>query len=156
VSGLVARRGIALPMVLLTLLALTILASLALFDALQAWRAAGLAEDGVRARAAAHTALREVFAPPSVAWLCLQPPYAAVEREVSLPSGGRARISWRTLGPADQRAEVAGLGPQGARHRLLVRLTPDSLPSDPWVPGCPTATRLEPAGPDWWARHPEG
>ena len=143
-------------MVLLTLLALAILSSLALFDALQAWRAATLAEDAVRARAAAHSALREVFTPPSLAWLCLQPPHRRIERELPVTSGQRARIAWRTLGPADQRAEVAGFGVRGARHRLLVRLTPDSLPADPWVPGCPTATRLEPAGPDWWMRHPEG
>jgi hypothetical protein len=143
-------------MVLFTLLALAVLSSLALFDALQAWRAAALAEDALRARAAAHTALPEVFAPPSLAWLCLQPPHLRIEREVTSASGGRVRIAWRTLGPADQRAVVTGFGRHGARHRLLVRLTPDSLPGDPWVPGCPTATRLDPAGPDWWSRHPEG
>lgn len=143
-------------MVLLTLLALTILSSLALFDALQAWRAAALAEDAVRARAAAHSALQQVFAPASLPWLCLQPPHLHTDREFTLPAGARARVSWRTFGPADLRAEVAGFGARGARHRLLVRLTPDSLPGDPWVPGCPSATRLLPAGPDWWVRHPEG
>lgn len=154
--GLALRRGIALPMVLLVLLALAILASLAFFDALQAWRAAALAEDAVRARAAAHAALAQVFDPPGLAWLCLQPPHLHFDQEVLLPSGERARLVWRSLGPAEQRAEVTGFGTRGARHRLLVRLAPDSLPADPWIPGCPTATRLTPAGPDWWMRHPEG
>lgn len=151
-----ARRGIALPMVLLTMLALAILASLAFFDALQAWRTAAFAEDALRARAAAHAALAATFDPPALPWLCLQPPHQEVVRDLVLPAGQRARLAWRALAPAEVRAEVTGFGPRGARHRLLVRLTPDSLPSDPWLPGCPAATRLLPAGPDWWMRHPEG
>jgi hypothetical protein len=143
-------------MVLLTMLALAILASLAFFDALQSWRAALLAEDALEARARAHGALREVFAPPSVPWLCLQPPHHQIDVSVDLPAGGRARVAWRTLHPADVQAEVTGFGDRGARHRLLVRLTPDSVPGAVWLPGCPAATRLHPAGPDWWRRHPEG
>ena len=143
-------------MVLLVMLALAILASLAFFDALQSWRAALLAEDALRARAVAHAALTRVFAPPSLPWLCLQPPHLEVTEELTLLAGERARVAWRTLQPSEVRAEVTGYGRRGARHRLLVRLTPDSLPGDLWLPGCPDATRLRAAGPDWWMRHPEG
>ena len=44
-----ARRGIILPVVLAVLLALALLSSLAMFDAVQEWRVAGLAADRVRA-----------------------------------------------------------------------------------------------------------
>ncbi len=151
-----ARAGIALPMVLLTMMALAILASLAFFDALQSWRAAELADDALRARASAHRALARVFAPPSVPWLCLQPPHHETVEDLVLADGARARVAWRALDPAEIRAEVTGFGVRGARHRLLVRLTPDSLSGAPWEPGCPAATRLRTSGPDWWRRHPEG
>jgi hypothetical protein len=150
------RRGIALPMVLLVLLALGLISSLALSDAIQAYRASGLAGDALQARSAAHRALPLAFNPPDLALLCLQPPHAEMVREVTFADGTEARISWRALTSRVHQLEVTGHGIKGARVRLLGRLTPDSLPSEPWVFGCPAATRLQPAGPDWWFRHPAG
>jgi hypothetical protein len=150
------RGGIALPMVLLVLLALGLLSSLALSDAVQATMAAKLAGDGLRARAAAHRALPLAFDPPDLALLCLQPPHAEMVRDITFTDGVRARLTWRTLSARVIQMEVTGHGVLGARSRLLGRLSPDSLPSDPWVFGCPTATRLVPTGPDWWLRHPAG
>lgn len=149
------RRGIALPMVILVMVALAILSSLALFDALQAWRVAVLAEDGVRARAAAMGAVGAAFTPPNLSVLCLQPPYLVTADSVQT-AGGRAEIAWRGLGGGRLRAEVTGFGRQGARQRLLVLLTPDSLPALPGEPGCPAATRLLPQGQHWILRHPAG
>lgn len=150
------RAGIALPMVLLVLLALGLLSSLALSDAMQAMRAASLAGDGLHARAAAQRGLALAFEPPNLALLCLQPPHAEMVREVTFAPGATARLSWRMLPTRVIQLEVTGRGERGVRARLLGRLTPDSLPSDPWVFGCPAATRLRPAGPDWWIRHPGG
>ncbi len=150
-----ARRGIALPMVILVMVALAILSSLALFDALQAWRVALLAEDGVRARAAAMGALGTAFLPPNLALLCLQPP-SLLTLDSTESAGGRAEVGWRALGGGYVRAEIIGFGRQGARQRLVVLLTPDSLPALPGVPGCPSATRLRPQGQVWVLRHPLG
>jgi hypothetical protein len=150
------RRGIALPMVLMVLLALGLLSSLAMSDAIQAYRAAGIAGDHLHARAAAHRALPLVFAPTDLALLCVQPPHAEMVRNITFADGARARLSWRALTSRVLHVEVTGHGQRGARVRLIGRLTPDSLPSEPWVIGCPTATRLQPAGPDWWLRHPAG
>jgi hypothetical protein len=152
----VNRRGIALPMVILVMVALAILSSLALFDALQAWRVAALAEDSVRARAAAQGALAAAFRPPNLPLLCLQPPHLLVTGPPVLDSNGRAELGWRALGPGRVRAEVTGIGRAGARQRLLVLLAPDSLPTLAGTPGCPTATRLVPQGPVWVLRQPEG
>jgi hypothetical protein len=143
-------------MVLLVLLALGLLSSLALGDALQAYRAAGLAGDALHARAAAHRALALAFGPPDLALLCLQPPHAEMVRNVTFADGSGARVSWRALTSRVQQVEVTGHGTRGARVRLIGRLTPDSLPAEPWVFGCPAATRLLPAGSDWWFRHPAG
>jgi len=150
------RAGIALPMVLLVLLALGLLSSLVLSDAVQASRAARLAGDGLQAKAAAHRALPLAFQPPNLALLCLQPPHAEMVRDVTFDDGVRARLSWRTLPTRVIQLEVTGHGERGARARLLGRLAPDSIPTDSWVFGCPAATRLVPAGPDWWLRHPAG
>ncbi len=154
--GTRARAGIALPMILLVMTALAILSALALFDALQTWRVALLAEDGVRARAAAHGAMRAAFAPPDLHFLCLQPPHLLTGTHTVATAAGEATIGWRSLGPGRLRAEITGTGRSGARHRLLVLLTPDSLPALPGAPGCPTATRLLPQGPAWVLRHPQG
>lgn len=151
-----APRGIALPMVLLVLLALGVLSSLALGDAIQAYRAAGLAGDALHARAAAHRGLALAFVPPDLALLCLQPPHAEMVRSVTFEDGLRARLAWRALTSRVLQLEVTGHGHRGARVRLIGRLTPDSLPGDPWVFGCPAATKLLPAGTDWWFRHPAG
>lgn len=143
-------------MVTLVITALGLLSALALFDAVQAWRVAALAADDVHARAAAWRGLTDVRTPPDLPWLCLQPPHAAVRRSVALDAGSRLELVWWTVVPGNIRAEVTGLGPAGGRHRWLLRLRPDSLPSDPWVPGCPSATRLWPADSDWVMAHPEG
>jgi hypothetical protein len=143
-------------MVTLVITALGLLSALALFDAVQAWRVAGLAADVVRARAAALHGLIALRDPPDLPWLCLQPPHAAVRRSQSLGGGTRVELVWWAVMPGEIRAQVTGVGPAGGRHRWLARLRPDSLPSDPWVPGCPAATRLRPTDSGWLMAHPEG
>ncbi|MEX2181297.1 MAG: hypothetical protein WD771_04600 [Gemmatimonadaceae bacterium] len=150
------RPGIALPMVLLVMLALSILSSLALFDAVQGWRVALLAEDGVRARAAAYSALGATFAPPSLALLCLQPPHLLMTGGTTTSANSRAEVGWRAVGGGRIRAEVTGIGRHGARFRLLALLSPDTLPDADGPPGCPDATRLVPAGRTWVLRDPQG
>ena len=150
------RRGIALPMVLLVLLALAILSSLALFDAVQGWRVASLAEDGVRARAAAYSALGATLSPPSVPLLCIQPPHRLVTREPLASGAGQAEVGWRALGPGRIRAEVTGIGRHGARHRVFALLAPDTVPEGAGPPGCPDASRLVPAGRIWVLHRPQG
>lgn len=150
------RRGIALPMVLLVLVALGMLSSLALGDALQSVRVATLAEDELRARAAAVAADSVLRRPPDLLWLCLQPPASPQRRVLGHRDGSRAELTWWMAGPGLVRVQVLGVGPSGARHRRLAWLRPDSLvPLDP-RPGCPDATALEPAVQDWRAAHPEG
>ncbi len=150
------RRGIALPMVLLVLVALGMLSSLALGEALLTTRAAVLAEDELRARAAAVDADSALRQPPDLHWLCLQPPTASQRRVLRRTDGSRAELTWWMLGPGLVRVQVLGVGPSGARHRRLAWLRPDSLvPLDP-RPGCPDASRLEPAVRDWRAAHPDG
>lgn len=153
-TGRSARRGIALPMVLMVMVALALLSSLALFDAVQAWRVALLAEDSVRARAAAYSAVATTFSPPDLSLLCLRPPHLGVGGPFVRTANGTASVVWRSLGRGKVRAEVAGVGRNGARFDLLVLLSPDSLPPLPGVPGCPTATRLVPQGRIWVLRHP--
>jgi hypothetical protein len=143
-------------MVVLVLAALGLLSALALSDAVQAWRASGLAEDDVRARAAALEALQGLRAPPDLAWLCLQPPHAGLWAGHPVSGGGRAELQWWSVGRGEVRAEVTGVGPLGGRRRWLAYLVPDSLPEEPWVPGCPDARGLRPAGAGWLQAHPEG
>ncbi|MBX3132139.1 MAG: hypothetical protein KF689_01975 [Gemmatimonadaceae bacterium] len=150
------RRGIALPAVLLVLVALAMLSSLALGDAFAAARMAALAEDAAVARATASRGVAAVREPPDVPWLCLQPPTASVRREVRVEGGGRSDIYWVTVAPGVVRAEVVASGPMGARHRRLAWLRPDSVDLDDPRPGCPLASRLLPADTGWLTAHPEG
>lgn len=153
---MVVRRGIALPVVLLVLIALGMLSSLALGDAVLAARVAALAEDEVRARATALAGDSLMRQPPDVTWLCLQPPTAAQRRVVLQPDGGRVELVWWMTGTGLVRAQLTGIGPSGGRHRRLGWLRPDSLiPLDP-RPGCPDARALVPAAVSWRAAHPEG
>lgn len=152
----VSRRGIALPFVLMVLVALGMLSSLALGDAMLSARVAALAEDEVRARAAALGADSLLKQPPDLAWLCLQPPSAAQRRVVTAADGGRVEVLWWMVGSGLVRVQVTGTGPGGGRHRRLAWLRPDSLlPLDP-RPGCPDARGLIPAAASWRAEHPEG
>ena len=150
------RRGIALPVVLLVLVALGMLSSLALGDAVLAARVASLAEDELRARAGALAGDSLVRQPPDITWLCLQPPAAAQHRVVTRPDGGRVEVAWWMVGSGLVRVQVTGIGPMGGRHRRLGWLRPDSIvPFDP-RPGCPDARRLRPAAVSWRGQHPEG
>lgn len=150
------RRGIALPMVLLVLVALGMLASLTLGDALQAARVATMAEDELRARAAAIASDSILRRPPDLHWLCLQPPSAPQRRLLNNRDGSRAEVSWWLVGPGLVRVQVDAVGPAGARHRRLAWLRPDSLLPLDVRPGCPDAEALVPAANDWQAAHPEG
>lgn len=143
-------------MVVLVLAALGLLSALALSDAVQAWRASGLAEDDVKARSVALAALDGLRAPPDLPWLCLQPPHSSVWAGYPVSGGGRAELRWWSVRRGEVRAEVTGVGPRGARRRWLAQLVPDSLPTEPWVPGCPDAQALLPAGLGWLQAHPEG
>ena len=150
------RRGIALPVVLLVLIALGLLSSLALFDALQAMRAARLAEDEVRARAVAITGVEGLFSPPDLPWLCLQPAAAPLGRTDIYEGEGRVRLRWWSLGSGRVRGEVVGIGLTGGRHRRLALLLADSLPTDSTTPGCPGARVLRPIPKPWLSAHPDG
>lgn len=151
-----SRPGIALPMVLMVLVALGMLSSLALGDAMLAARVASLAEDELRARAAVlggDSALRH---PPDLLLLCLQPPAAPQRRVLIQADSSRVEISWWMAASGLVRAQVTGVGPGGGRHRRLAWMRPDSLvPLDP-RPGCPDAGALVPAATNWRAGHPEG
>lgn len=150
------RRGIALPIVLLVLVALGILSALALQDAMLASRVAALAEDELQARAAALTGDSALRHPPDLTWLCLQPPASPQRRVLPAPHGARVEILWWMLGSGLVRVQVKGVGAGGSRHRRLGWLRPDSLlPLDP-RPGCPESRALEPAATNWRAAHPEG
>lgn len=153
---MVKRRGIALPVVLLVLVALGMLSSLALGDALLATRVAALAEDEVRARSAALSADSALRHPPDLVWLCLQPPSAPQHLVLMQPEGSRVEIWWWMVESGLVRVQVTGVGPGGGRHRRLGWLRPDSLiPLDP-RPGCPEARALVPAALSWRSAHPEG
>lgn len=151
-----ARRGIVLPAVLAVLVALALLSSLALFDAVQEWRVAGFADDQVLARAALDEGLDAAIAPPDLAFLCLSPPLARQVHAGAAAGGGRYRLEWSHLGAGLVRAEVEGRGRIGGRARAVALLLPDSAAWALGVPGCPTATRLRPAGSDWVTAHPAG
>jgi hypothetical protein len=152
----VSRRGIALPVVLLVLVALGLLSSLALGDALLAARVAALAEDEVRARSAAVSGDSALRHPPDLVWLCLQPPSAPQRRVLVQGDGARVEISWWMVGSGLVRVQVTGVGPAGGRHRRLGWLRPDSLIPLDSRPGCPEARALIPAAINWRAAHPEG
>lgn len=151
-----ARRAIALPMVLLVLVALGLLSSLALFDALQATRGARLAEDEARARAAAIAGVEGLRRPADAPWLCLQPPGTPLGATLSVGDGASARLRWWSLGGGRVRGEVVGIGRTGGRHRRLASLLADSMPLDSLTLGCPGATALRPAPDPWLAAHPDG
>lgn len=153
---MVGRRGIVLPVVLAVLIALTLLSALALSEALLDWRVANLADDGVRARAAALRGLAAVESPPDLAALCVAGPL--VTQQLVLPTvvGTTARIRWRQLGGGVMRAEVEGQGVHGARHRVWALLVPDSTERTMGLFRCPAATRLIPVPGRWVDRHPEG
>lgn len=143
-------------MVLLVLAAVGLLSSLLLADALQAWRAAQLATDAVRARAASVSALQGLLHPADLPWLCLQPPSVLREASATLPDGAAVTLRWWHLGGGQVRGEVEGRGRHGGRHRRIALLRPDSLPADSLVLGCPLAGNLRPAGNDWIQHHPDG
>lgn len=138
------------------MVALGMLSALSLTDALQASRVASLAEDEALARAAALAGLARLSEPPDVAWLCLQPPAAAVRIVENLPNGSRVELRWRTVATGVIRAEVTGIGASGGRHRRIAWLRPDSLDPADSRPGCPDALRLAPLVDDWLGGHPEG
>lgn len=154
--ALTARRGIALPMVLLSCLALGLLAALSLMEAAQALRIAGLAEDEVRARAAVWNGIARSLDPPDLAWLCLQPPAQAVERSWPLPNGTRSRSTWWMLPAGLVRAEVEGRGRAGARQLRVLLLQPTPPDTASAALGCPAAVGLRAAAADWIQPHPEG
>lgn len=145
-----------MPIVLAAILALSLLASLALFDAVLEWRVAGLADDQVLARAAALEAVDVVAEPPDLAGLCLRPPLDWVEREGGTAAGGRYRVRWQHLGEGLMRAEVEGTGRIGARARMIALVRPDSSERVSGLFRCPVARRLIPAAPRWLEAHPEG
>jgi len=151
-----ARPGIALPMVLLVLVALSVLSSLALFDAVQSIRGARLAEGEARARAAAISGVEGLFSPPDPPWLCLQPPAAPLGHKIIYSDGASAELRWWSLGAGRVRGEVVGVGRTGGRHRRFAALVADSLPLDSLTIGCPSAEGLRPSGSPWLAAHPDG
>lgn len=143
-------------MVLMVLVALGLLSSLSLQDALLATRVGALAEDELRARAAALSADSLLRRPPDITWLCLQPPSAAQRRVLLLPDGARVDLAWWMTGPGLVRVQVTGRGPAGGRYRRLGWLRPDSLLPLDSRPGCPDARALLPAATSWRTAHPEG
>jgi uncharacterized membrane protein len=145
-----------LPIVLAAIVSLGLLASLALFDAVQEWRVAGLAEDQVLARAGAMEGLDAVARPADLAGLCLRPPLSVEVAAGASSSGGRYRVRWQHLGAGLVRAEVEGLGRLGGRSRLIALVVPDTSERVSGLFRCPVATRLIPAGPGWLETHPEG
>ena len=149
------RRGIILPTVLAVLLTTAMLSALVLIAAAQEQRVAGLAQDRLRARAAAIEGLLLAGAPPDVEELCLRPPLAPMEVARATVSGGTVRLRWRHLGAGLVRLEVEGRGAQGSRWRDQGYLRPDPAPA-PLPFGCPGATRLKPVGARWLDGHPEG
>lgn len=154
--ALSGRSGIALPMVLLSCLALGLIAALSLMDAAQSLRIAGLAEDELRARAALWDGIGRALRPPDLAWLCLQPPASPVEQSWTAPNGTRSAATWWMLPAGLVRAEVVGRGRAGASQRRVLLLRPVPGDSAGAGPGCPSAASLERAAADWIQPHPEG
>lgn len=150
------RRGIVLPVVLAVLVALMLLSALALSEALLDWRVATLADDAVRARAAAMRGLADVANPPNLPMLCLSGPLVTQQRDLTPVLGTTARVTWRQLGGGVVRSEVEGSGLHGARHRVWALLVPDTTERVMGLFRCPLATRLVPVPGRWTDRHPEG
>lgn len=150
------RPGIVLPAVLAVLIALGLLSALALSDALLDWRAATLADDAVRARAAALRGLADAPEPPDLAALCVAAPLAGQGRVAHGTDGTSAQLTWRSLGTGVVRVDVVGRGPQGAKHALWALMRPDSAERVTGLFRCPAAMRLVPVDGRWRGRHPEG
>lgn len=150
------RRGVILPAVLASLVLLGLLSSLALFDAVQEWRVAGLGDDQLLARAALLEGVDRVASPGDLPLLCVSSPMAWQLTFGSASGGGRFRVHWTHLGGGLVRAEVVGLGRSGARSGAIALVRPDSTDHLAGMVVCPRATRLEPAGPGWLVAPPEG
>lgn len=155
-AGRRSRRGIILPTVLAALVALALLSALALFDAVQEWRVAGLADDQLIARAALHEGLDALARPTDLPLLCVSPPLSRQVATAPSVGGGAYRIAWSHLGGGLVRAEAEGRGRVGARTRAIALLRPDSSERAMGLYRCPAATRLAPAGTVWLTAHPEG
>ncbi len=151
-----ARRGIVLPIVLAAILSLGLLSSMVLFDAVQEWRVAGLAEDQLLARAAAIEGTDAVAEPPDLVGLCVRPPLASQERLGTARSGGSFRVVWQHLGDGLVRAEVEGRGRIGGRSRVIALVSPDTSERRSGLFSCAAASRLTPAASHWLEAHPEG
>lgn len=145
-----------MPVVLLVLVALGLMSSLALSDALLASRVATLAEDEARARGVVLSGVEGVRTPPDLLWLCLQPPARPVRTVQLLADGGSLELVWWMVAPGVVRAQITGVAAGGGRHRRIAWLRPDSLLPMDVRPGCPDAGTLVPAGEDWLVGHPEG
>lgn len=150
------RRGIILPAVLASLVLLALLSSLALFDAVQEWRVAGLGDDQLLARAALLEGVDRVASPGDLALLCVSAPMGRQSVSGAASGGGRLRVRWSHLGGGLVRAEVEGLGRSGARAGAIALVRPDSIDRLAGAVVCPRATRLEPAGVGWLVAHPMG
>lgn len=151
-----SRRGIILPAVLAALIALALLSALALFDAVQEWRVAGLADDQLIARAALHEGLDALAEPTDLPLLCVSPPLAGQVVTAASAGGGAYHLTWSHLGGGLVRAEAEGRGRVGARARAIALMRPDSSERVMGLYRCPAATRLAPAGAVWLTAHPEG
>ncbi len=151
-----ARRGIVLPVVLLTMVALALLSALALSDAVQEWRVATLSDDAVAARAALLEGVDAAASPPDLAALCVLP--ALMEQSATAPAagGGRYRITWAHLGGGIVRLRIRGEGPRGAREGAVGLVRPDSGEVAAGLFSCPDASGLVPAAGGWLAADPGG
>jgi hypothetical protein len=145
-----------LPAVLAALVALALLSALALFDAVQEWRVAGLGDDRIIAQAALHEGLDALPQPTDLALLCVTPAVAPQARAGASTGGGSYHLAWSHVGGGLVRAVIEGRGRAGARARAIALLRPDSLDRSSGALQCPTATRLVPAGEGWLTAHPEG
>lgn len=145
-----------LPAVLAVLVLLGLLSALSLASAVQEWRVATLAEDAVRARAAAQRGLSGVHAPPDLASLCVGGPGTEQARWDAPVAGGDARVRWWPLGSGVVLAEVEGRGSHGARTRLRALLVPDSTERVGGLLRCRDATRLLEVPGRWAGADPEG
>lgn len=150
------RPGIALPAVLMVVVALAMLSALAFSEAVREWRVASLAEDAVQARAASLTAMASSRVPPDLAALCVSGPLMTQGRAVPVAAGGSASLRWRSLGGGVIRVEAEGRGRFGARARLQALLVPDSTERSMGLLRCPDARRLVPVTGRWLDGHPEG
>lgn len=145
-----------LPAVLASLVLLGLLSSLALFDAVQEWRVAGLGDDQLLARAALLEGLDRVASPGDLPLLCVSAPVAGQQASGTAVGGGRFLVRWTHLGGGLVRAEVQGLGRSGARSGAIALLRPDSTDHLAGMVVCSRATRLDPAGPGWLVTPPDG